>query len=521
MLKLSHKLDILRGYFNEGKKIKQLERVTGVSRNTIRTYIRDFEEKRNKLSSQGATIEGIIELMVEKPKYNASNRVSTVMTDDVKEKIESFLEENQRKISIGMRKQCMTGKDIYEQLLEMGYVLSYPSVAQYISKVHIRPKEAFIKQIYNYGEVCEFDWGECKLYILGKRIIYKMAVFTLAKSNLRYALLYRNEDTQAFIDAHVKFFGFICGVPKSMVYDNMKVAVAKFVGNNEKEATEALKKISLYYGFNYRFCNIARGNEKGHVENAVDFTRRKAFSYRYSFESYEEAEKHLANKLIWINNNSTKEKCSANEIFKEEIKYLLTSQPEYDVAIVSELRVDKLSTITYKGNRYSVPDYLVERHIVAKIYLGKIKIYYNLKLVAEHERSFGRQTWSLLIEHYRKTLLRKPGALKNSLVMEQLNQRLKSIFEDFFSNNPREFLSLLDIVSEHGIEKIEKTIKKLSNKSIAVNLDNIKLIINKISTNDNYTNIYGVDSIEKTVQDQLNKYDELANTHSTNLEVII
>jgi transposase-like protein len=521
MLKLSQKLDILRGYFNEGKKIKQLKREVGISRNTIRNYIRDFEEKRNELTSQSATIEEIIELMVEKPKYNASSRVSTVMTDEIKEKINCFLEENQRKVLIGMRKQCMTGKDIHEQLLEFGFNLSYPSVIQYISKVHIKSKEAFIKQVYNYGEVCEFDWGECKLYIEGEKITYKLAIFTLAKSNLRYAMLYRNEDTQAFIDAHVKFFKFIGGVPKSMVYDNMRVAVAKFVGNTEKEATESLKKLSLYYGFNYRFCNVARGNEKGHVENAVDFTRRKAFAYKYSFESFDEATKYLSERLIWINNNSSKEKCSANEVFKEERKYLLQLQPDYDVAIVTELRIDKLSTIMFKGNRYSVPDYLVGKYVTVKIYLEKIKIYHNLKLIAEHMRSFGRQTWTLSIEHYRKTLLRKPGALKNSLVMNQLNIRIKVIFEKFFFDNPREFLNLLDVVSEHGIEKVEKTIKKLSNTNIAINLDNIKLIINKNVTTDNYTNIYGIDSIEKLAQNQLNKYDELANTYDTELEVII
>jgi len=46
-----------------------------------------------------------------------------------------------------------------------------------------------------------------------------------------------------------------------MVYDNMKVAVKKFVGPTEEEATEALKKISIYYGFNYRFCNTYSGND--------------------------------------------------------------------------------------------------------------------------------------------------------------------------------------------------------------------------------------------------------------------
>ena len=105
-----------------------------------------------------------------------------------------------------------------------------------------------------------------------------MAVFTMAKSNFRFAYLYNNENTQSFVNAHIKFFEHIGGVPKCMVYDNMKVAVAKFVGRTEKEATIALKQLSVYYGFNYRFCNIRSGNEKGHVENSVDFVRRKAFS---------------------------------------------------------------------------------------------------------------------------------------------------------------------------------------------------------------------------------------------------
>ncbi len=69
-----------------------------------------------------------------------------------------------------------------------------------------------------------------------------------------------------FLDIHVKAFNKIGGVHREVVYDNMKQAVKRFVGRNEKEATEDLIKISLYYGFRYRFCNIAKGNEKGHVE---------------------------------------------------------------------------------------------------------------------------------------------------------------------------------------------------------------------------------------------------------------
>jgi len=77
---------------------------------------------------------------------------------------------------------CMTSQDMYEALLEKGFSLSYTSVAQYVQKYKENEYtfEAFIKQQYNYGDICEFDWGEVKLVINGIDVKYRMAVFTMA-----------------------------------------------------------------------------------------------------------------------------------------------------------------------------------------------------------------------------------------------------------------------------------------------------------------------------------------------------
>ena len=80
-----------------------------------------------------------------------------------------------------------------------------------------------------------------------------------------------------------------------MVYDNMRVAVRRFVGLTEKEPTTALTELSIYYGFKYRFCNICSGNEKGHVERSVEYVRRKVFSGPEcdKFDTLAEANKFL------------------------------------------------------------------------------------------------------------------------------------------------------------------------------------------------------------------------------------
>ncbi len=60
------------------------------------------------------------------------------------------------------------------------------------------------------------------------------------------------------MESHRNFFRDIHGVPAMMVYDNMRVAVKSFVGG-DKKPTEALMKMSGFYCFEYRFCNVRAG----------------------------------------------------------------------------------------------------------------------------------------------------------------------------------------------------------------------------------------------------------------------
>lgn len=61
-----------------------------------------------------------------------------------------------------------------------------------------------------------------------------MAVFASAKGNYRYSRLFTKQDAECFQELHALFFEHIGKVYKTMVYDNMKVAVKKFIGPTEK-----------------------------------------------------------------------------------------------------------------------------------------------------------------------------------------------------------------------------------------------------------------------------------------------
>jgi Transposase and inactivated derivatives len=196
-----------------------------------------------------------------------------------------------------------------------------------------------------------------------------MAVMTTARGNYRFAYLYQNQKMESFLDSHVRFFNHVGGVHKEIVYDNMKVAVARFVSKTEKEPTEDLLKLSMYYGFKYRFCNARRGNEKGHVERSVEYVRRKVFSKKDSFETLEDANKYLEEELRKLNSKPQKynENKSAKEFLEEELPHLIKLVPSYDISRVVELRVNKYSVINIEENKYSVPDSLVGKFVTAKI----------------------------------------------------------------------------------------------------------------------------------------------------------
>lgn len=478
-------------YNKYGEGIRKIARETGFSRNTIREYIREFEKGKKTLIEQDPDIDtlSIIDTIVEKPQYDSSKRKREVMTDEFIEKIKEYLSDNDFKRENGIKKQCMTAQDIHEDLLLEGYKGSYSSTCIYVRSLKNKAKEAFIKQIYEFGDVCEFDWGDVKLRHEEKIRTFKMAVFTSAKNNARISFLYKREDTQAFIDAHARFFELMNGVFKTMVYDNMKVAVAKFVGLHEKEPTEALKKISLFYGFNFRFCNIYSGNEKPHVERSVDVIRRKAFSRSFDF-TFEEAQEHLKKVLITHNGN----------LIEEEKPYLMPYPGKYETAEITERFVDKYSTISYLNNKYSVPDHLVGKYVYLKAYVEEIAILYNKEKVATHKRLYGFNEWSINIYHYVRTIARKPGALKGSLALSQLQNDLKQIYIKCFTDKPKEFIKVLELSGDIGKDKVLSKISELAANNIPVTFDNIKAIV-----------VRKEDNIDDDINaiDMLTRYDDL------------
>jgi hypothetical protein len=157
------------------------------------------------------------------------------------------------------------------------------------------------------------------------------------------------------------------------------------------------------------------------------------FAGRYRFDSFEEAEEYLQAELIKMNGKSA---------FEEEQRRLGPYRPPLELALISEQLVDKYSFVRVENNFYSVPDYLVGRQVLIKNYPFDIVVYSAGNKVCAHKKKEGFRETSVEIVHYLSTLMRKPGALKNSVALKSKGE-LKRIFDQYFTGREREFIAII------------------------------------------------------------------------------
>ena len=486
MISMDKKQQILHYYRVEGLSLREISRRMSLDRKTVRRIVRGYESALLQDPETGAE-----DYLSSVPRYRGTSRPPRVLTEEVVREIDYWLKENGRRMAAGMHKQCLKKKDIYRELVDKGMKISYSTVCRYIQRKK-EPKPPRVKNVYlrirhEPGEECQFDWGEVKLFIAGKQESLMMAVFAFPFSKGRFAYLFHRQDTLAFMESHRNFFREVNGVPRTMVYDNMRVAVV--FDNKEKRPTEALTRLSTFYRFNFRYCNARAGWEKGDVERSVNYVRGRAFTARVDFGSMEEAQQWLAMICVQIND----EQCSPLTVGKadriaEELDALQAYPGEFGCFEMTECKVDKQSTVCFKNNRYSVPEGLAGENVAVRIYSEKIVIYDNKhRIVATHRRSYGHREWIIDINHYIATLMKKTAALEYSEAFHQMPQSMRMIYDRYFRKDGRGFLALVRYVRDNGVayETVVKAADILRQRGLKVfTADHFKVAIQSVTAED-------------------------------------
>lgn len=450
----------------KGHSNRSVERITGIDRKTVAKYWDEFSNQESLLVDPNVDLAQIQESMLSAPKYDTSSRVSRKYTEELDSRLNEILRLEEKKDRVlGAHKQNLTRFQIHNILVSEGFDISYSTIAVKINEKLKKNKECFIRQSYELGDRLEYDFGEVKLIINGDLNKYYLVVVSSPAANFRWAFLYKNQKKEVFMDSHVRIFEMLGGVYRELVYDNMRNVVRKFIGKNEKQLNEDLIKMAMYYGYEINVTNCFSGNEKGHVEGSVKIIRNHVFALNYSFNSFDDAQEYLNSQLMKMNIDSQ---------IEEEKLNLLPYKPKLELANISINRVNKYSFVKVENNFYSVPEYLVERQVSVKSYYDKIIVYSNDSKVCEHKKIDGINELSIDITHYLNTLIKKPGAIKNSVALKSIPQ-LKAIYDSHFNTNPKKFIELLIDNKEKDMEELISIFEKyieISNNVVPI--DNLK-----------------------------------------------
>src|SRR5690625_2970735 len=442
-----------------GVSERKIASQTKKARNTVRKYIKQFKQSKQ----EDVQDLPITEEVLRPPTYKKRKGKQKVLTDGIKAKLRSYIQENQWKKDHYMSKQQMKVTDMHEKLLDDGHRISYTTIRNFVNKEISTTKEVFIRRHAVAGYEVEFDWGEIKLEIDQKLKTYNLAIFTLPYSNYRFARIYESQSMVCVLDVHVDFIDHTGFIPKVFTYDNMRTVVKQFVGA-ERKITDSMVHLSNYYQFNIRLCQPRKGNEKGYVERSVDFIRRKAFSAIYSFQDLGEASAHLMSELDKLNNRAHHEhKISHYELLTQEATLSKPAIIPFDPADMTEARVNKYSTVIIKQNHYSVPEGHVGKYIKVKAGARKIKLFVEGELIAVHERCWGLHQWIMDINHYLKTFERKKGAIAQSECLRQAPTKTKNTYNEHYIGKEQEFLELLLYIKENkNIDEVISAIQQLT-----------------------------------------------------------
>ena len=333
-----------------------------------------------------------------------------------REQLEVLLDENDGRLA----RERLTLIRIFEDLRALGYGGSYAAVRRYAiawrEKRASTTADAYVPLSFAPGEAYQFDWSHEIALIGGVTTTLKVAHVRLCHSRMMFVRAYPRESQEMVFDAHERAFAFFKGACARGIYDNMKTAVdAVFVGKDRQYNRRFLQMCS-HHLVEPVACTPASGWEKGQVENQVGLVRERFFTPKPRFKSYDELNAWLLDRcLVFAKAHPHTEWPDRTiwEVFEEERPRLVPYRGRFDGFHALPASVSKTCLVRFGNNKYSVSAGAVGRPVEIHAYADRIVIRQDGRIVAEHQRSFGRGRAVYDPWHYVPVLARKPGALRN------------------------------------------------------------------------------------------------------------
>ncbi len=283
---------------------------------------------------------------------------------------------------------------LFVMIKERGYPGGPDHLRRIVSRLRPKkPAEAFQRLRTMPGEQAQVDWAHFgKLHIGRAQRPLWAFVMVLSYSRRLFLRFFPGASMPFFVRGHVEGFADFGGVPRVLLYDNLKSAVLERHGDAIR-FHPTLLAMSAHYRFEPRPVAVARGNEKGRVERAIRYIRDAFFAARAFADLADlnrQAAEWTATAAIdrpWVEDRDR----TVRQAFEDERGILLplASEP-FPAHERVEVEVGKTPYVRFDLNDYSVPHDRTQRTLVVFADLEEVRITEGNVVVATHPRSWDR-----------------------------------------------------------------------------------------------------------------------------------
>jgi hypothetical protein len=236
------------------------------------------------------------------------------------------------------------------------------------------------------------DWGHFGTLAVGHaRRPLVCFVLVLSWSRAVYARFGLDLGLESFLRGHVAAFTALGGVPRTLLYDNLKSVVLERLGDHIRYHPRLLE-LAGHYHFAPQPCAPYRGNEKGKVERQIQYLRHAFFAAR-RFTSVADLNAQLAD---WIATTAHQRPVPgdptgqrvADALAAEQPRLLPLPQHPFPCDLVRAVRSGKTPYVRFDGNDYSIPHTAVRQPLTLVASADTVRLLDGPTEVARHARSY-------------------------------------------------------------------------------------------------------------------------------------
>lgn len=372
-----HAITVLR---RSGKGTRSIAKMLGLSRNTVRKYLREGEP----------------------PQYK---QIANPPPDKALTNSKSRWQLHHDAIVQMWLVKSFSGSRIMSELRRAGAGGSDSAFYAYFRKLKADHGASKARMRYEMpaGSQCQFDWSPYKVRIGGE--IRKVNVFLTILSHSRFKFAVSGFDTKLpmIFDALEKAFSRFGGTTKTMLMDNAR----QMVTESDRKRFAWNRRFLLFmehFGIEPKACKVRHPWTKGKVENPFKYIENH-FIKGNEFSSLDSFNKALSDFLETWQKSMQKGimDIPANRLEKEQPELQALPESAFVDSILQTRRVSNDCLISMRGNRYSVPHTFATTQVwVREIGAEKLEILSaKLQLVATHTLQPGTGGIYINDDHYR------------------------------------------------------------------------------------------------------------------------